>query len=259
MTASKRPPIPVKHSIERLAVSATRHEPQLASMASVIADPSRSRMLCYLLSGEYASAGELARAGSVAASTASGHLQKLLDAKLLVCEQRGRHRYYKLADADVAHALEALALVAERKTHESAWANPSRSRLRYARCCYGHLAGKLGVELFAHMQAQHWLAPHEGGWSLTDKGLAQWDMLGVDASIGMHPPSSRKASGRMAYPCLDWSERKDHMAGQLAKALLDQFLEKGWLLKLAGERALELTPVGRQRLGGLLPSANALV
>ncbi|MDZ7921198.1 MAG: helix-turn-helix transcriptional regulator [Rhodoferax sp.] len=124
------------------------YEPKLASVAAVIADATRSRMLSYLLAGDYASAGELARAASVSPATASGHLGKLMAAELLVCEQRGRHRYYRLADDEVAHALEALALMAERRTHTAAWANPTRQRLRFARCCYGHLAGQLGVELF---------------------------------------------------------------------------------------------------------------
>ncbi len=90
-----------------------------------------------------ASAGELARAASVTPATASGHLGKLMAAELLVCEQRERHRYYRLADDEVAHALEAVALIAERRTHTATWANPTRQRLRFARCCYGHLAGLL--------------------------------------------------------------------------------------------------------------------
>ena len=255
MTATKRPPILVKPSPEAAKVSSVPNEPLLGSIAAVIADPTRSRMLCYLLTGEYASAGELARAGSVAASTASGHLQKLLDARLLVCEQRGRHRYYKLADADVAHALEELALVAERKTHESAWANPVRARLRYARCCYGHLAGKLGVELYAHMQCHAWLAQQSDGLCLTAAGQTGLASLGMDIK---NLQEICKTPIRMAYPCLDWSERRDHLGGKLALALLTHFQSQGWLRRVAGERALRLTPPGHQMLGGMLPSANGL-
>lgn len=141
------------------------HEPKLASVAAVIADATRARMLCYLLAGDYASAGELARAASVTPATASGHLGKLMAAELLVCEQRGRHRYYKLADDEVVHALEAVALIAE---------------------------------------------------------------------------------------------RRDHMAGKLPKALLAHCLQQGWLRRHAGERALEVTPLGRKHLAGLLPSVNSL-
>jgi len=104
----------------------TPHEPRLARVAAIVADPARSRILAYLLSGEYASASELAKVASVTPATASGHLGKLLDARFVVCEPRGRHRYYRLADAEVAHALEALALVAERDGHDRAWAHPER-------------------------------------------------------------------------------------------------------------------------------------
>ena len=128
------------------------HEPRLARVAAIVADPARSRMLAYLLSGEYASASELAKVASVAPATASGHLGKLLDARFVVCEPRGRHRYYRLADAEVAHALEALALVAERDMHDRAWVHPERKRLRLARCCYGHLAGQLAVTVFEALQ-----------------------------------------------------------------------------------------------------------
>ena len=130
------------------------------------------------LADDYASAGKLARA--------SAHLGKLMAAALLVCEQRGRHRYYRLADDEVAHALEAVALIAERRTHTAAWANPTRQRLRFARCCYGYLAGKL------------------------------------------------------------------------LKALLAYCLQQGWLRRFDGERALEVTPLGRKHLAALLPSVNAL-
>lgn len=229
-------------------------EPRLASVAAVIADATRARMLCYLLAGDYASAGELARAASVSPATASGHLGKLMAAELLVCEQRGRHRYYKLADDEVAHALEALALMAERRTHTAAWANPTRQRLRFARCCYGHLAGQLGVELFSQLLSKEWLHPAGDGYLLTAQGKAGLDAIGF-AVDGMDKPS---ASTRLAYRCLDWSERRDHMAGKLPKALLAHCLDQGWLRRHEGERALEVTPQGRKHLASLLPSVNAL-
>lgn len=231
-------------------------EPKLASVAAVIADATRARMLCYLLAGEYASAGELAKAASVAPATASGHLGKLMDAELLVCEQRGRHRYYRLADDEVAHALEAVALIAERRTHNAAWANPTRQRLRFARCCYGHLAGQLGVELFSQLLSKEWLSPVSDGYLLTAQGKAGLEAQGFCADgFDMAKPS---ITSRVAYRCLDWSERRDHMAGKLPKALLTHCLEQGWLRRVDGERALEVTPTGRQHLAELLPSVNSL-
>lgn len=234
--------------------SATPHEPKLASVAAVIADATRARMLSYLLAGEYASAGELARTASVTPATASGHLGKLMAAGLLVCEQRGRHRYFKLADDDVAHALEAVALIAERRTHAAAWANPTRQRLRFARCCYGHLAGHLGVQLFSQLLSKEWLTAAGDGYLLTAKGKTALKAMGFVVD-GMDAAS---AAARAAYRCLDWSERRDHMAGKLPKTLLAQCLQHGWLRRFEGERALEVTPLGRKHLAGLLPSVNAL-
>ena len=223
------------------------HEPRLARVAALVADPSRARMLAFLLSGEYASAGELARTASVSAATASAHLVKLVDAGLLACEPRGRHRYFRIADADVAHALEALAMVAERSSHDRTWSAPARLRLREARCCYGHLAGRRGVALLEHLLAHGWLVPTQGDYALTDAGVVGLGRLGFDAA-------TLRASGssRIAYPCLDWSERRDHLAGKLASGLLAHFIERGWLRRIGSERALELTPPGQQALAPLL-------
>lgn len=219
----------------------------MARVAALVADPTRSRMLAYLLSGEYASAGELAQAASVTPATASGHLGKLLDARFVVCETRGRHRYYRIADAEVAHALEALALVAERDTHDRAWAHPDRQRLRLARCCYGHLAGQLGVAVFDALQRGGCLRSNLSGYELTEPGRQWLQEIGMDPS----PPSGRR---RFAYRCLDWSERRDHLAGQLADELLRHFVEKGWLRRAAG-RAVEITAAGQRELLPRLASA----
>jgi DNA-binding transcriptional ArsR family regulator len=216
------------------------HEPRLASAAAMIADPARSRMLAYLLGGEAASAGELARAASVAPATASGHLAKLVAARFVTCEPRGRHRYFRLADADVAHALEALALVAERGTHDRAWSHPSRARLRFARCCYGHLAGRLGVQVLDALHARRALRSDAGGYALTPEGRAWLAALGLR---DVKPVRHR----RFAYPCLDWSERRDHLGGQLADELYRHFTAQGWLRRGPG-RAVALTHAGEHDL-----------
>ena len=206
----------------------------------MVADPARSRMLAYLLSGEYASASELAKIASVTPATASGHLGKLLDARFVVCEPRGRHRYYRLADTEVAHALEALALVAERDGHDRAWAHPERQRLRFARCCYGHLAGQLAVMVFDALQREEGLSLTSDGYKLTDAGR-QW-LQGLGMSPGL--PSKRR---RFAYRCLDWSERRDHLAGQLADEIYQHLTQAGWVRRAEG-RAVEVIPAGKQEL-----------
>jgi DNA-binding transcriptional ArsR family regulator len=220
------------------------HEPRIARVASMMADPARSLMLAYLLSGELASSGELAAAASVTPATASGHLAKLLDTGLLICESRGRHRYYKLANQEVAHALEALAVVAERSSHERLWEHPARKRLRFARCCYGHMAGELGVKLLGSLQARGGLVTSQEGFDLTKDGVAWLAHMDLQPK----PPTGTR---RYAYRCLDWSERRDHLAGQLADELLTHFIHKGWVRRADG-RALELTPLGTQVLVPML-------
>jgi hypothetical protein len=184
----------------------------------------------------------------VGAATASAHLRQLLQAGLLFCEPRGRHRYYRLADADVAHALEALALVAERGTHDRQWSSPARRRLRIARCCYGHLAGQLGVALLARAVSCGWLeAGHGLRYRLTPDGARQLDTLGLDGERWLRRSADDRGAS-VAYACIDWSERRDHLAGALARSLREQFEARGWLLRRAGERALQLTLAGRHGL-----------
>lgn len=230
---------------------APTHEPRLARVAAMVADPARSRMLAYLLTGEFASASELAGVASVSAATASGHLAQLLATQFVVCEPRGRHRYYRLADAEVAHALEALALVAERYPHDLAWAHPERQRLRHARCCYGHLAGRLGVSLFETLLTETCLEPASDGYALTAAGMAWLGELDMRPS----PPTRRR---RYAYRCLDWSERRDHLAGQLAAEIYAQLAHAGHLRRGVG-RAVEITPRGQVELLPRLIAGTAAI
>jgi DNA-binding transcriptional ArsR family regulator len=228
-------------------MSTTPHEPRLARVAAMIADPARARMLAYLLDGQYASAGELATAAGVQPSTASAHLEKLTRADLVVCEPRGRHRYFKLADGEVAHALQALALVAERGAHDRAWAHPERQRLREARCCYGHMAGRLGVALWEQLNREGRLRDAASDVELTDAGRAWLATLGFSAA-------PVRSGQRLAYGCLDWSERRDHMAGSLARQLFEHFVAEGWVRQRTkaatsgGHRVLDITPSGKRHL-----------
>lgn len=207
----------------------------------MIGDPTRARMLAALMGGEFMAAGELAQAAGVTPQTASTHIAKLVDAEMVVTRSQGRHRYFRLADADIAHALEALSLVAERNASADKWERGAYKPLKSARTCYGHLAGELGVRLFDGLLACGTLAPHEGHFVVTEPGREQLGALGMALPPG---PTGR----RFAYPCLDWSERRDHLAGSLAVVLLEHAVAKAWLRKVKDSRALQLSPAGAKAL-----------
>ncbi len=224
-----------------------RPEPRLARLASLIGDPTRARMLAHLLDGTLATAGELAHAVDVTPQTASAHLAKLLDADLVAVRAQGRHRYYRLADGDVAHALEALAIVAERDTTTAPgrdrWSREAYRPLREARSCYGHLAGRLGVCLHDAMVEKGVIVAADDRLGLSDDGR-QWL-----ARLGIEPASIAASRTRgLAYPCVDWSERRDHFAGPLPVALLDHFLARRWMTRVPDSRAIAVSASGRRAL-----------
>lgn len=218
-------------------------EPRFARIAAMIGDPTRARMLAALMSGRALAAGELAQAAGVTASTASAHITRLLDSELVVLRVQGRHRYLRLADAEVAHALEALSLVAERDAGAGKWEQGAYRPLKAARSCYSHIAGELGVALHDGLLRRGVLVAADGGYALTEAGAAACRALGLPAEA---PEGT--AARRFAYPCLDWSERRDHLAGRFASTLLEHALEHGWLRRVADSRALKLTPKGTTAL-----------
>jgi DNA-binding transcriptional ArsR family regulator len=226
-------------------VKTPRIEPRFARIAASIGDPTRARMLGVLMTGEQLPSGEIAQAAGVNPSTASEHLGKLVHEGLVAVEARGRHRYFRVADADVAHALEALALVAERTAASVKWQKQPFQPLKHARTCYRHLAGELGVRLLRSMLDRDRLVAGERGYELTPAGGAWLAQLGID-------PKGPAHGERYAYPCLDWSERRDHMAGKLATTLLDYFMERRWLARLPQSRALKVTPEGERMFTAVL-------
>lgn len=224
-------------------------EPRLARIAAAIADPTRARVLARLLDGRLHTAGELATHAGVTAPTMSAHLKLLVDEGLARVRPQGRHRYFGLADGDVAHALEALLRVADgREAADPAadlrrWQKPGMRDLRHARSCYGHLAGELGVQWRDMLLARGWVQVEErGGYTVTAAGRASLAEL--------LPGGEVATSGRALYDCVDWSERRDHFAGPLAVAWLDAMLERGWLRRVDGSRALRLLPPGQAALVG---------
>ena len=226
-------------------------EPRFARIATTIGDPTRARMLSALMGGQYLAAGELAAAAGVTAQTASTHIARLLETDMVVLRTQGRHRYFRLADGEVAHALETQSLVAERSAGFAKWEQGAYKPLKAARTCYNHLAGELGVALFEGLLARGTLAPADGSFELTAEGR---DHLN---SINLASPAE-KPTRRYAYPCLDWSERRDHLAGSLAAALLDHCIERHWLRRTPDSRAVALTPAGKKALAPWLDASNGV-
>lgn len=211
--------------------------------ATLIAEPTRAAMLDALMSGRALAAGELARVAGVSRPTASEHLHRLLGGGLVDVVSQGRHRYYRLAGPQVAEALEALAhLGPSRQVTTLRQSNTARA-LAYARTCYDHLAGTCGVALLDGLLAEGWLTDADGGYGVTATGTEQFVALGIDVG------AIRAARRTFARPCLDWTERRNHLAGGLAAALTARMLELGWFThRTTHDRALRLTDRGRTDL-----------
>lgn len=217
-------------------------EPDIAFVANLLADSSRAAMCMALAGGEARPAGELAARAGISAQAASNHLAKLIAGRILRAERQGRWRYYRLASADVGHAVEALAVVAPLQSHAIVLngSDGTARRLKDARTCYSHVAGRLGVALADALVAAGWLEDDGRDYRLTPTGSSSLRALGID------PPFRRGQSP--ARRCLDWTERRPHIAGPIGTALADLALERGWIRRLRGTRAVVVTPRGRTHL-----------
>jgi DNA-binding transcriptional ArsR family regulator len=217
-------------------------EPNLAQVAMLIGEPARAAMLLALLGGQSLPAGELAARAAVTPQTASAHLARLIDGGLVQVSSSGRHRYYRLSNREIGAVLEALLTIAPARPVRSLRQSEEVRALRAARTCYDHLAGALGVALTQRLLALRLLIREENRYHVTDDGavwLAGWS-IDLDAL----------RSGRrvLARPCLDWSERHDHLAGALGAALTSALFARGWLLRVPGGRAVRLTAEGQAGL-----------
>ncbi|MEU2265984.1 winged helix-turn-helix domain-containing protein [Streptomyces olindensis] len=228
----------------------TTRDPQataLARLAGLIADETRAVCLLALLDGRAWTAGELARHAGVAASTLSEHLGRLVAGGLLAEERQGRHRYVRLADARVAQLVEDLAAqvgpadraVRPRSLRESS----AGSAMARGRTCYDHLAGRLGITVTDALTARG-LLEQETGFALTDAGLAWFEAAG----IGLE----RRGRRPLARACLDWTERRPHLAGVAGAALCRHALDAGWCVRIGSERAVKVTATGERALFDLL-------
>jgi len=222
--------------------------PNIVNIAALIGDHARASMLNALLSGQALTATELSVEANISKQTASSHLSKLLDGGLIAVTSQGRHRYYRLASADVAHLLENMACVSQRTNKTRFRPGPRDPELRKARVCYDHLAGNLGVAIYDAFLYNQWiqLCRHNSDAGtvieLTNQGRAF--LAENDISIEIKP-GSRRPECRL---CLDWSVRRYHLAGRIGAALLDHFYHKKWAKRLTGTRIVRFSAVGEQTM-----------
>jgi DNA-binding transcriptional ArsR family regulator len=226
----------------------------LSRIAAAIGEPARVRILSSLLDGHARTSTELAVVAEVSPSTASVHLNRLREEKLIKVLVQGKHRYYSLQGAEVATALEALSVLAGNALAGDALAGNPRTRfvpstpnhLRAARTCYDHIAGTLGVALHDRIKALGWLSEHPAvsgdAYDLSAKGAQAFAALGVDLA------ATKAQRRRFAYACLDWSERRSHLGGAIGAALLEIALKRKWVTQHLDSRALQITGHGKREL-----------
>ena len=222
-----------------------------AATAALVGDPARAAMLAALMDGRALTAAELAGVAGITPQTASAHLARLAGAGLLAVARQGRHRYHRLAGPPIARMLESILAVAETAAAPPPRTGPRDAALRAARTCYDHLAGRLAVALADAMAMRGQIALSPDGGEETEAGFDLLDRLGIAA---------RPGRGRLfCRPCLDWSERRPHVAGVLGAALCTRCFDLGWVRRRDGGRALMVTPEGWRGFAeafGVTPAAQ---
>jgi DNA-binding transcriptional ArsR family regulator len=216
----------------------------LAEVSALIGDPARANMLAALMDGRALTATELAYVAGISASTASAHLSKLHAAHLLAMVKQGRHRYFRLASPLVSRMLEGImtfAAIDAPQRYQPRTTNDAAMRL--ARTCYDHLAGRLGVAIADALVARGYVVLGEDAGELTPQGQKALAELGIAAA-----PMARKQARIFCRPCLDWSERRPHLAGAVGAALASHCFEKHWIEHIRDSRAVRITPAGQMGL-----------
>lgn len=222
--------------------------PDIARIAALIGDPARANMLTALMSGKALTATELAAEAGVTLQTASAHLAKLETGGLLQMRRQGRHKYARLASDQVAETLEALMGLAAGSGHLRSRTGPRDQALREARVCYDHLAGDMGIVLYDRLLAQGWLRDHPEFPAVTDRGADHLTTFGLDI------PALQSSRRPICRACLDWSERRSHLAGGLGQALLDMMLARGWARRLPDSRVIQFSPTGKTAFHRAFPA-----
>jgi len=214
--------------------------PDVSIVAALIGDPARANMLMALMSGLALSGTELAAEAGVTLSTSSGHLAKLERTGLVTASKQGRTRYFRLADPDVAAAVEALIPIATRVGHLRSRPGPRDQAMRQARSCYDHLAGRLAVALLERWLAGRVLHQAKDVLQLTPSGRRRLQRLGIDVA------ALERTKRPLCRTCIDWSERRRHLGGGLGAAVLDQVLARRWAVRAGRSRVLRFSPRGEQ-------------
>ncbi|KUP26172.1 helix-turn-helix domain-containing protein [Paenibacillus sp. DMB5] len=211
-----------------------------AMIASLVSEASRAAILTVLLDGRFHAAGELAYMARITPQTASFHLAKLVNADVIAVEKQGRHRYYGIRDQEVARVMETLLSIAPPVEIKSLKQSSEDKALRYARTCYDHLAGSLGVQLTDALLRTDLLCEEKEGFAITENGEKLFTDLQIDLNM------VKKKRRAFTHKCLDWSERRHHLAGALGNALLERFLELKWVRRLPETRAIQITADGEK-------------
>lgn len=223
-----------------------RDGPSIAETAALIGDPARANMLCALMDGRAHTAAELSHVAGVGAPTTSAHLARLVTGGLLAVEKQGRHRYYRLASAEVAQAIEALLALAPAAAPRLRRPGPRDAAMRQCRTCYDHLAGSAAVAIADAFLARGWLAEDGDGFAVTGPGAVGFAALGVDLA------AARAGRRRFAPRCLDWSERRAHLGGALGAAFLTALETRGWVERAPDSRVARITGEGTAGLRSAL-------
>jgi DNA-binding transcriptional ArsR family regulator len=237
-----------KHRPRRLVHTAAMNTNQVARIGGLVGEPARVGMLLALMDGRALTATELAAVARITSATASRHLALLVEAGLLRVRQQGRHRYHQLASAEVARMLEGLMQLAVAQPRaQPPLTGPRDASLRFARTCYDHLAGRLAVALADRLIELGAVRIEDETAVVTERAGPALQGLGLPAEA--LPPHGQRPPCR---PCLDWGERRVHLAGRLGALLCAHCMERGWLLRKQGTRSLELMPAGAAAFRGWL-------
>ena len=213
--------------------------PNMAEIAALLGETSRATILASMMDGRFHTASELAYMAAIKPQTASFHLAKLVEGKLIKVEKQGRHRYFQLAGEDIAQFLESFLAISPPPEVRSLKQSSQIKLLQDARTCYDHLAGKLGVQLTESMLKAGYLTLEGKQFVLTDEGILFFTTFGIDLT------ALKRKRRSFSHACLDWSERRYHLAGALGCELLNQFFNLGWLLPVPSILAIKVTEKGK--------------